>query len=32
MKGHQAIVTLANREKSSGSTYTYGQDAPISPT
>ena len=32
MTGYLAIVTLTNREKSSGSTCPYGQGAPLSPT
>ena len=32
LRGHQAIVTFTNREKSSGLTYPYGKGAPLSPT
>ena len=32
LTGYLAIATETNREKSSGSTYPYGQGAPLSPT
>ena len=32
LTGYLAIATETNREMSSGSTYPYGQGAPLSPT